>query len=248
MSLRALNVSTQVSYSAGQSTRGDTNCTETQFTEFTLSAASTTSSSNGNTITVSIAQVDLDAIKALTDLAVTVPTTFLAAESGSITDMVGNPLTTISSETVCPADRPCVDCPCPVYSLGVNVFTVDAIAPVLNSVELNMDAATLVTLSFSETVNVSSVRTSELRLQSKNVSDGSTEWHAFSAGTVTQPSHTVLAFVPTVADLNAIKAKQQLAISAESSFFVISPALVSDMNGNAVVAIGNSSMATVRRF
>ena len=118
----------------------------------------------------------------------------------------------------------------------------------LNSVELNMDAAALVTLSFSETVNVSSVRTSELRLQSKNVSDGSTEWHAFSAGTVTQPSHTVLAFVPTVADLNAIKAKQQLAISAESSFFVISPALVSDMNGNAVVAIGNSSMATVRRF
>ena len=96
--------------------------------------------------------------------------------------------------------------------------------------------------------SVSSVRTSELRLQSKNVSDGSTEWHAFSAGTVTQPSHTVLAFVPTVADLNAIKAKQQLAISAESSFFVISPALVSDMNGNAVVAIGNSSMATVRRF
>jgi hypothetical protein len=51
-----------------------------------------------------------------------------------------------------------------------------------------------------------------------------------------------------VADLNAIKAKRQLAISAESSFFVISPALVSDMNGNAVVAIGNSSMATVRRF
>jgi len=96
--------------------------------------------------------------------------------------------------------------------------------------------------------SVSSVRTSELRLQSKNVSDGSTEWHAFSAGTVTQPSHTVLAFVPTVADLNAIKAKQQLAISAESSFFVISPALVSDMNGNAVVAIGNSSMTTVRRF
>ena len=92
------------------------------------------------------------------------------------------------------------------------------------------------------------MRTSELRLQSKNVSDGSTEWHAFSAGTVTQPSHTVLAFVPTVADLNAIKAKQQLAISAESSFFVISPALVSDMNGNAVVAVGNSSMVTVRRF
>ena len=96
--------------------------------------------------------------------------------------------------------------------------------------------------------SVSSVRTSELRLQSKNVSDGSTEWHAFSAGTVTQPSHTVLVFVPTVADLNAIKAKQQLAISAESSFFVISSDFVSDLNGNAVVSIGNSSALLVSQY
>ena len=54
---------------------------------------------------------------------------------------------------------------------------------------------------------------------------------------MTQPSHTVLAFVPTVADLNAIKAKQQLAISAESSFFVISSDFVSGM-----------PLATVQRF
>jgi hypothetical protein len=209
--------------------------------EYQLTGNSSTTSSNNNSIVVDIGKVDLDNIKALALLAVGDDSAYMAGYNRTIKDMSGNELMLRSPTPVCPADLPCPACNCAINNVKVTTFVADTTVPTLDDVSLSMDGTGLITLSFSETVNSSSFAPQMLTVQSQSATDGSTESHVFSAGTVDQVSNTVLTYTPTIASMNDIKFKRKLANGASSSFFAIETGTVADMVGNLVVNISASS-------
>ena len=87
----------------------------------------------GAMVTVTLAEFDLNAMKALTDLATSRATTYLYIEEGAFTDMTGNLV--VDSGSGKPAAA----------------YTPDETPPILNAFDLDMDSGTLI-LDFSETV------------------------------------------------------------------------------------------------
>jgi hypothetical protein len=244
-SLSTLVPTPQVVYSVGNSTRGLTNCTETSIEEYTFTQNTVTASANGVVVEVNISKTDLDAVKWLSKLATSRLSTFMAAGSSAIKDMANNYLKPLNGSAVCPI---CVLCDCPIESVAVSSFDDDATDPELESVALNMDGTSSVTLSFSETVNGGSFNSSQFKVQSMKVSGGGTETHTFGAGQVEQTFGDRFTFYPAVGSLNALKALRALAISDSSSFFSVTASAVSDFSGNKVVAIAPSGALKTNNF
>jgi hypothetical protein len=241
--LQSQEPSPQVSYSAGNSSRGNTTCYETGITPYRFSASTVSTSDNGPEITVNIAAADLDNIKAIINLAVSSESTYLSLSANSISDMVNNSVVELNGTTACPV--PCLRCDCPMFNQHVALYTEDDTSPELLKVALNMDDEGMLVFSFSETVNVSTVDVAALTVQSKKAWDGATETHTFSEGEIVQDSNTVVTYLPTVDEMNKIKEKRVLAIDADSTFFSIASNFVIDMNNKNIAAI-NSSKALRR--
>eukprot|EP00117_Sycon_ciliatum_P035306 scpid84829/ scgid26796/ len=109
-----------------------------------------------------------------------------------------------------------------------------------------MNAGT-VALTFDEVVDHLELSTTALLLQSANaVSTNSLNLTAGSVATVAAPS-TVLVFPFLASDLTAIKANENLFVSANTSFISYTNALVKDTTGNALEA-RNLSAALEGKF
>ena len=185
-------------------------------------------------IVISLDPSDLNYIKSMRDLATGYNDTFLAIESFTIADMNGNLVEQINSSNPTP----------------VRLFTEDNVSPELVSFDLDMDSFELF-LTFSETVDVSTLNVSAIYLQPSNIS---LEVERFSfTGRNTSTFSTSNDWPDIVVnigidDMNEIKRRIDLATSNVTTFITLSDLAIDDMNGNSVVPVPNGDSIAVTNF
>jgi hypothetical protein len=167
--------------------RGDLTCTvSTTVDTFTLdSTVSTTLSLDGDALVVDIGFSDSNQLKAQKLTGVSDTTTFLAVASSAVEDMNGNQVDELDHLTVsCP--DPCFGtCTCDLEVIAVTAggtFTQDGTNPQLHEFDVDMDKTGLITITFTETVDVNTINSDQFLLQWK--SDNVTESVALAGSTV----------------------------------------------------------------
>ena len=180
---------------------------------------------------------DLDYIKIQTDLATNINNTFISADPITVLDMNRKDLIQI-----------------PVYSpLQVTNFISDFVRPNLTSFSLDLNTAKL-TLTFSESVNVSSLSVSHISLQNSEFAaardtvtltyDNSSNLSSFSDS----PNQPYLTIQLGSVDLNLIKLLTQLATHRNNTYLRISQFSITDMNANRVNEIQNGFAILATNF
>ena len=187
----------------------------------------TTSSQDDSTIiTVTLGFDDMNDIKRFTDLATDNSSTYLSFVNTTIFDMNDNPIV-------------------PIYSndaMQVSIFTEDSTPPTLFSYDLDVDNGFLY-LTFDETVNVSSLQTPDIRLQS--TSTGGEIVHLTELSRSSSENDYIVVVDIDIVDLNEIKRNQQLAQSRDSTYVSFMSTAIRDMNDNSVNAISTFSARQV---
>ena len=169
---------------------------------------------------------DLNRIKVLTDLATNVSDTFLAVGGTLVEDMNFNWNYPVN------VSQP----------LMVNIFFSDRIPPQLEDFTLDMDGPGLLTLFFSESVDVSSLNVTQITLVGDPTFPG-TEMYTFTPTTSNRSNSTdgpVIEIQISAFDLNELKKLTQLATNLFTTYITITSGLVDDMNSNPVVPISFS--------
>ena len=115
---------------------------------FTFSTATNTRSGIDFTLVVNIARTDLNALKRLRNLARNASTTYLIMTANVVDDVFGVDAIAITNGN----------------GLQVTEFVADTTPPTVDRVQLDMDAGTL-KLEMSETVDLNTLDTSQIRLQ-----------------------------------------------------------------------------------
>ena len=179
---------------------------------------------------------DLNAVKAIAEVATEENNTFVSITNNTVSDMNGNKVNAITPE----------------QAIGVDSFGSDDISPKLASFDLNLNTSQL-HLTFDETVNVSSLRLSAITLLSSNSSSPAQKW-SLNAGLPPDYSYSDSTDGPEVLihlgvyDTNEIKRLALLAISNTTTFISITPQAISDMTGNSVQEIVFSTALQVNEY
>ena len=173
------------------------------------------------TITFTLLPQDVVAIKALETLATGQDDTYISLTSSLVTDTSGSPITPIDIEN----------------ALQVQTYTNDSIPPELISFTLLDMNEGIITLSFSEPINASTIEFSEFTLHSDTSGDGP---FSLTGGNTSFPdpdTKLVLEIIFSAPDLRQIKLLQDLASNRDSSYLSFTSNAILDMAGNPVVAI-----------
>ena len=186
-------------------------------------------SDNRPVITIQLGSLDSNEIKRLTELATSNTTTFLSLTRLAISDMSGNMVLSISYES----------------ALQVREYTEDETPPTLVDFDLDLDSGDL-TLEFDETVNASSLILSHLLLQ--NMSSSLQSSLSVYNSSVLLTDDTTLYVEFGIDILNHLKRIDDLATTADSTYLSFPSMVISDMNGNVVIAISSVDAKKVRNF
>ena len=179
-------------------------------------------------ITITLGTDDLNAIKMLPELAVSPDSLYLVIGSDGIRDMSG---INIAPQTPRAADE----------------FIEDAVPPMLLRYSLDMNIGVL-SLTFDETVNGSSLMTDEILISDAPSNDS--EYRLMLSGPeFVTPNFTTVIDIPiTDSDLNEIKRQRGLATNGSNTFLSFSEMLILDMNRNRIVSIDEFSADPVSIF
>ena len=187
-------------------------------------------------VELKLSTIDLNAIKAIVEVATEDNNTFISITNNTVSDMNGNKVIAISPE----------------QAIEVDLFGPDNISPELVSFDLNLNKSQLY-LTFDETVNVSSLHLSEITLLSSNSSYPTQQW-SLNAGLPPDYSYSVSNDGPEILihlgiyDTNEIKRLTALAISNDTTFLSITPQAISDMTGNSVQGIAFTTALQVTEY
>ena len=193
----------------------------TDFTFHVLSSEANTSSNSLNrpSITISIGQADLNEIKRLSELAISMDTTFLNLTSLAIADTSGNLITP--------------------STLPVTYYTNDTTDPTVSSFTFDLNAGRL-EFTFSETVNVSSLDSTQITLQNvESVYSSAIPVHTLTlsgANVLTLGDSTIITVELLKSDLDSLKAVP-IATERDTTFLSVTSDFIADMNGNSLVLI-----------
>lgn len=169
----------------------------------------------GITVTVSLADADVNFITKNTNLAVSAATTFLSIESTAFRDMEGRALTAITKATA--------------KEVAVGGFVADDLPPKLDSFDLHMNDLEL-TVTMKETVKVSSLNPAKLFLIGS--ASGSVKVQLLNSA-LKSGSTDGTVFVVTInpTDANALKAASGIATKADGSdtFLTFDAGMITDM-------------------
>jgi len=204
-----------------QSHQNSENATEI----YTLTGGLPTPTITGVTITISLTKFDLDNIKSLTMLATTLNDTYLYLTDITVYDMNRNPIIPINSTDAQQA-----------VSLDA-----DMTPPVVVQYCLDMDGSPYLELTFSETVNVSSLNPSLISLQ--NTPMNPTSFYTLTGGNVTSNNEIVVMIYLTISDSNEIKRIRDLATSALDTYMRFERGMVYDNNARNPIAEVSSTSA-----
>jgi len=179
---------------------------------------------------VNLTDIDLNEIKRLTELATSEENTFLRMAAAGIQDMNGNYIVPIPD----------------FMALRVTQFTPDETRPEVIRFDLNLSTEKLI-LTFSETVNATSVEVTGIFVQFAAYSDPP-GLRQLVGGTVLTPDDTVVEIQLSSSDLNYIKSIPFLATSTMNTYLRVENYTVADMNSNLVVKIINGRAIQVGNF
>merc|ERR1711871_439570 len=216
---------------------------DTQF--YVLQSNSGTASAHGPQVVIDLGDTDLNELKRLTELATEKTTTYLSYTENFVHDMNENNVSAVAVDS----------------GVEINEYERDGTAPRLLSVSLNMDtlvaeeidagqpitvASASITLSFDETVLLSSHRPNKLTIQGVRVLTDPAEQAVPLTGsqtTVSRQDGTTIKFKLLRTDANSIKklADLPLAISRDNTYLAMDSEFVTDMAGNEIVEIPSSN-------
>jgi hypothetical protein len=145
--------------------------------------------------------------------------------------MAGNALTAVAASS----------------ALAAADFAQDITAPTLDAFSLDIDTA-LLTLTFSETVKVSSLDVSGVTLQHAATATQNNNVVSLSTSSTQSGDGVEVAIALSSDDLNAVKLAVGLATSADNTFLVISGTTIADMAGINVQAVVDGSGIKVATF
>ena len=192
-------------------------------------------SEDNSTIVVQLDVDDLHYIKSLPDLLTTTNSTYLAFTSDALLDMNKNRV----AEILTTAPK------------RVGVFREDERRPDFVGFDLDMNTARL-TLTFAETVNVSSLDVGEIVIQSAQLSP--VEWRRLQSGNTEFDSESTSPDWPIIVvnighdDMNSLKKQTSLATSNETTFIALTRLSIQDMNGNVLNPVLTTNAISVTSF
>lgn len=191
---------------------------------YTLTGGTFNNLSTSNTIgyppviVVLLTETDLNVLRSLRRVATSRFNTFLTVTN----QLCEDPFTGIANAPILNGN-----------AQQVRLFTGDITRPTLLSYSLDMNMGT-VDLTFSETVNVSSLVPSAIVLQGDRTLLNSL---AIAGSTTASQDNPVVRLVLSFDDLNSLKLNRLLATSHNNTFLSLSTSAVSDMAGNPVVEV-----------
>ena len=187
--------------------------------------------SHGNEpiVIVNLVRFDLDIIKQKLDLATNNDNTMLSLTNLTVQDMNDNFVLSINF----------------TEALNVSQFTPDEVSPYLESFDLDMDASTL-TLSFSETVNRSSLNVISIILQNSRALN--VTYYRLTDGNTSSVNGPVIIVNITKDDLDLIKQDGLLATGEIDTYLSFDSTLISDMFNNSVAEILDSNATRVKNY
>ena len=194
-----------------------------------IGARSSTQSTDGTVFVIQLSDDDFNTISAMFPLATMATNTYLTLLPATVRDTSGNPSVEIPTNN----------------ALRITSHTADTTRPELSAFDFDLNLG-IVTLVFSESVNVSSFNPRQVTLQSAP----SSPLHMFSltGGLITQPEATTIDIDLNRGDLDAIKALTGLASLASNTYISITSATVRDMNMNMVMSVSMNNALFVREF
>ena len=198
---------------------------------YTLESSSA-STINNNQIDVDLSRSDLDAIKAVSNLATSASDTFIVASQYAVEDMNANRLSEISQDA----------------ALQVSIYSEDLTSPELDSFSLNLSLEQLI-LTFSETVRATSLDPTQMTLQSHiNAGTTGSTLITLSGGIISQTDSPIIRLQLSEEDANSIKQFRSIATSPSNTYLSLSSAAVQDPAGNTVRAVASNNALQVGEF
>ena len=183
------------------------------------------SNTNSSVVVVTLSPLDLNAIKAVDDLATFAGDTFLAATPLAVMDTNGNRLSPVAFES----------------ALSVGMYVRDSTSPMLRTFVANMSSEQLI-FTFSETVSTV-VDPTQLTLQSSISSSlAGTQSITLTGGAVMRRpgDGTVLVLQLEEADANELKRVRAIATSTDNTYVWLTSGAIRDPAGNFIIPISET--------
>ena len=187
---------------------------------FTLTEGDLTQSLAGDIITIQLSFDDMNALKADLQLAISNLTTFLEIPDGVAEDLRDHLLNGTPEG----------------YAEMVSIYTPDSTPPMLMSYAIDIESG-LILLTFSETINSSSVSAETFALQNRRSRSSITMVYQLTDSTVSDEDSPFVTIYLSPNDLNSIKLSRQLAIDMHTTFLLSAIPSTSDTAGNLLVPI-----------
>lgn len=194
-----------------------------------LGSFSRTESPDGTQLLVELSPTDFNSITATFPLATMDTNTYIALREGVVRDTAG-----VASSEI-PVDD----------ALLITSHTADRTRPSLAEFDFDLNSG-VVTLEFSESVNVTSFDATQITFQ--NAQSDPSSVYTLRGGVATQRDSTVIDVTLMRNDLNDVKRLTRLATVRSDTYISITSATITDMNRNMVTAVSMSSAALVRRY
>ena len=174
-------------------------------------------SDNFTTLSITLTDSDLNAVKALRGLATEVDDTFIALDSTAISDVASNPAMVVS--VMAPE--------------VVSGFTNDTTQPELLQFKIEIDSGNI-TFTFSETVNVvETLNSTDLVVQSSPSLNPERSIRISAGAMIPTFDYNVVSIIISVDDIAQLFANQ-LCLNESECFLSFSPLFVADMSGNSI--------------
>lgn len=199
--------------------------------EFRVLSNSTHSTNFSTIVFIYLGLEDLNEIKRQTSVATSANTTFLSITTNAIADMNSNLVEAIPTSN----------------ALEASGFDRDSIPPELTGFSLNL-TSDLLTLSFSETVLVSSHSLDQYTLQSSEDAEAASQVYSLTGGLSQPNDYHVVSVELSVADLNEVKRLRELATNNTNTYLTVSAGAITDMSGNFLVAVEDFMGLRVEEF
>ena len=200
-------------------TNNDTNDTVV----YTLTGGNRTDA-DSRFLNITLNKQDSDEIRFLTELLTSTADTYITLGVETITDMNDNPV----NMTV----------------RRVANFYADLVRPGLVSYDLDLNEGLLL-LTFSETVNATSLSTTGITFQdSMNTAFGTT-LHTLTGGYSVYGDNTTITIKLSDSDLNELKRLEPLVTSQNTTYLSLSETVIQDMNRNILTAVPSNTARMV---
>jgi hypothetical protein len=185
-------------------------------------------------LVIKLTRTDLDILKSLESVATLADNTYLLIKSDAVSDFADPANQLVEIRNTVP------------FAQRVRVYTPDTVRPYLTRFELDVDSGVL-TLSFSETVNASSLDPLSITLAGSQ-EEFPSDTFTLRGGVTTSFDNPVISLQLTVADLNSIKNLTSVATGYDDTYLSFTSTMISDQAGNAVVPVNTSSAEDVDLF